>query len=178
MGGKNSGRTTTANTFCFKRTETLHSNTQILLSVMINMEGLPHVHPILLKLFSKQKNSKMCPSREDKGISPNLETTDKRSRPFGFSRSLPNSSSNVTSTGEGSKSTNVKSGTTKKEDLEVKAMLEKGSILKVCHSKGESLSSLFMISKKGGENGLVINSKDLNRFIPYNGRFGGLRFVP
>ena len=142
---------------------------------MINMEGLPHVHPILLKLFSKQKNSKMCPSREDKGISPSLETTDKRSRPSGFSRSLPNSSSNVTSTGEGSKSTNVKSGTTKREDLEVKAMLEKGSILKVCHSKGESLSSLFMISKKGGENGLVINSKDLNRFIPYYGRFGGLK---
>ena len=55
----------------------------------------------------------MCPSREDKGISPSLETTDKRSRAFGFSRRLPNSSSNGASTGEDFKSTKVKSGTTK-----------------------------------------------------------------
>ena len=55
----------------------------------------------------------MCSSREDKGISPSLETTDKRSRALGFSRRVPNSSSNGTSTGEGSKSTKVKSGTAK-----------------------------------------------------------------
>ena len=55
----------------------------------------------------------MYPSREDKGISPSLETTDKRSRPPGFSRRLSNSSSNGISTREGSKSTKVKSGTTK-----------------------------------------------------------------
>ena len=55
----------------------------------------------------------MCPSREDKGISPSLETTDKRSRALGFSRRLPNSSSNRTSSGEGSKNTKFKSGTTK-----------------------------------------------------------------
>ena len=35
----------------------------------------------------------------------------------------------------------------KQVDLEVKAMLEKGSISKVCHSKVEFLSSLFLISK-------------------------------
>ena len=41
----------------------------------------------------------------------------------------------------------------KQEDLEVKAMLEKGSISKVIrHSKGGFLSSLFLISKKGGGN--------------------------
>ena len=55
----------------------------------------------------------------------------------------------------------------KQVDLEVKAMLEKGSILKVCHSKGEFLSSLFLISKKGGTNRPVTNLKDLNWFIPY-----------
>ena len=55
----------------------------------------------------------MCPSREDREISPSLETTDKRSRALGFSRRLPNSSSNGTSAGEGSKRTKVKSGTTK-----------------------------------------------------------------
>ena len=55
----------------------------------------------------------------------------------------------------------------KQVDLEVKAMLEKGSISKVCHSKGEFLSSLFLISKKGGGNRPVINLKDLNWFIPY-----------
>ena len=46
-------------------------------------------------------------------------------------------------------------------------MLEKGSISKVCHSKGEFLSSLFLISKKGGVNRPVINLKDLNRVILY-----------
>ena len=55
----------------------------------------------------------------------------------------------------------------KQVDLEVKAMLEKGSISKVCHSKGEFLSSLFLISKKGGVNRPVINLKDLNQVILY-----------
>ena len=49
----------------------------------------------------------MCPSREDREISPSLETTDKRSRALGFSRGLPNSSSNGTGAGEGSKRTKV-----------------------------------------------------------------------
>ena len=52
-------------------------------------------------------------------------------------------------------------------DLEVKVLLEKGSISKVSLSKGEFLSSLFLISKKGGGNRPVINLKDLNWFIPY-----------
>ena len=58
----------------------------------------------------------MCPSREDKGISPCLETTDKRSKALDFSSRLPrlpNSSPNGTSSGEVSKTTKVKSGTTK-----------------------------------------------------------------
>ena len=55
----------------------------------------------------------MCPSREDKAISSSLEITDKRSRALSVSKRLPNSSSNGTSIGEGSKSTKVKSGTTK-----------------------------------------------------------------
>ena len=55
----------------------------------------------------------------------------------------------------------------KQVDLEVKTMLEKGSISKICHSNAEFLSRLFLISKKGGENRPVINLKDLNRFIPY-----------
>ena len=55
----------------------------------------------------------MSPSREDKGTFPSLETTDKRSRALGFSRRFQNSSSNGTHTGEDSKSTKVKPGTTK-----------------------------------------------------------------
>ena len=55
----------------------------------------------------------------------------------------------------------------KQVDLEVKAMLEKGSISKVYHSKGKFLRSLFLISKKSGENRPVIYLKDLNQFIPY-----------
>ena len=55
----------------------------------------------------------------------------------------------------------------KQVDLEVKTMLEKGSISKVYHSKGKFLRSLFLISKKSGENRPVIYLKDLNQFIPY-----------
>ena len=57
----------------------------------------------------------MCPSKENKRISPSLETIDKRSGPLVFSRRLPNSSSNGSSAGKGSKSTKPKgkSGTTK-----------------------------------------------------------------
>ena len=54
-GGKNSGPTTTVNTFCSKRKKPSHSNNQISLPVIINMEELTHLHPILKKLFSKQK---------------------------------------------------------------------------------------------------------------------------
>ena len=50
----------------------------------------------------------------------------------------------------------------KQVDLEVNAMLEKGSISKVEH-----LSSLVLISKKSEGNRPVINLKDPNRFIPY-----------
>ena len=46
-------------------------------------------------------------------------------------------------------------------------MLGKGSISIVCHSKEKFLSSMFLISKKGGGNRSVINLKDLNWFIPY-----------
>ena len=55
--------------------------------------------------------------------------------------------------------------TQKQEDLEVKAMLEKGSISKViCHSKGGFFSNLFLISKKGGGKRPAINLKDLKHF--------------
>ena len=54
-------------------------------------------------------------------------------------------------------------------------MLENGSISKVCHSKEEYLSSLFLISRKVRGNRPIINVKDLNRFILYkNLRMEGL----
>ena len=46
-------------------------------------------------------------------------------------------------------------------------MVEKVSISKVCHSKEEFLSSLFLISKKDWGNQTVIDLKYLHRFIPY-----------
>ena len=85
----------------------------------------------------------MSPSREDKGTFPSLETTDKRSRTLGFSRRFQNSSSNGTHTGEDSKSTKVKPGTTKtsrsgSEDKTVKRLhflnfaTKKENFLAVC----------------------------------------------
>ena len=82
----------------------------------------------------KRKNSKICPSREDKGIFPSLETTDKRLRALGCSRRLPNSSSNGTSTREGSKSTKLKSGTAKRSRSGSQGNAGKG-----LHFKGLSL---------------------------------------
>ena len=52
------------------------------------------------KVIFQTKNSKMRPSREGKGISPSLETADKRSSALVFSRILPNSSFNETSIGQ------------------------------------------------------------------------------
>ena len=75
--------------------------------------GINSCSSISKKIIFQTKNAKMCPSREYKGIYPSLETTDKRSRALGFSRRIPNSSSNGTGTGEGSKNTKVKSETTK-----------------------------------------------------------------
>ena len=64
------------------------------------------------KIIFQTKNSKFCPTRENKEIFPSLETIDKRSRTLGFSR-LPNSSCNGSSTGEDSKSIKIKSRKTK-----------------------------------------------------------------
>ena len=130
---------------------------------MINMVELTHVHEILKTLLYKQKIPK-CALTE---TFPSFETTDKRSRAFGFSWRLPDSYSNGTSTGEGFKSANVKSGTTKTRRSGREAMRKKGSILKVCQSKGDFLSSLFLISQKDVKNKPVVNLRDLNRFIPY-----------
>ena len=76
------------------------------------MEELIYVHPILKKLFSKQKVPKCTLAGRIKEFLPvwKLLTKDQA---LAFSRRLPNSFSNGTITGEGSKSTKVKSGTTK-----------------------------------------------------------------
>ena len=140
---------------------------------MINMEELTHIScsSNSRKMILETKNSKMYPRREDKRISPSLETTGKRSISLGFSSRLPNSSSNGTSTGEDSKSTKVKSGTTKiirsgSEDIAGKGL----------HFK--SLSLKRGISKKGGGNRPVINLKDLNWFIPYRHfKMEGLKYL-
>ena len=110
MRGKNSGPTTTVSTFCSKRKEPSHSNGQIPLLVTINMEELTYVHPILKKLFSKQKIPKCTLTGRIKEFLPAWKLLTKD---LGFSGRLPNSSSHGASTGEGSKSTKIKSETTK-----------------------------------------------------------------
>ena len=70
-------------------------------------EGINSCSSNFKKVIFQTKKWKFCPSREDEGISPSLETIDKRSRTLGFSRRLLNSSCNRSSTGAGSKSTKV-----------------------------------------------------------------------
>ena len=70
-------------------------------------EGINSCSSSFKKIIFQTKKLKFCPSREDEGISPSLETIDKRSRTLGFSRRLLNSSCNGSSTGGGSKSTKV-----------------------------------------------------------------------
>ena len=70
-------------------------------------EGINSYSSNFLKIIFQTKNLKFCPSREDDGTSPSLETIDKRSRTLGFSRRLLNFSCNGSSIGGGSKSTKV-----------------------------------------------------------------------
>ena len=142
IGGKNSGRTTTVNTFCSERKELSHSNSQISLPVKINMEELTQAHPVL-KHYFQTKKSEMCPSRQDKEISPSFS-----SRALDFSRRLPNSSFNWTSTGEVSKSTKSKSGTTKTSRSGNEGNAGKELHFKSLSLKRAILSSLFLINKK------------------------------
>ena len=167
MGGKNSGRTTTVNTFCSKRKEPLHSISQISLPVMVNIEDLTHVHPILKKLLSKQKIPKCALAGRIKEFLPacKLLTKDQELLALVEGYQIPLLMEPVQE--KAPKVLKLNQEQQKQVDLEVKAMVEKGSISNVCHTKGEFLSSLFLISKKGGRNRPVINLKDLNRFIPY-----------
>ena len=167
MGGKNSGQTTILNTFCSKRKDPSHSNSQISLPLMINMEDLTHVHPILKKLFSKQKIPKCALAWRRRKFLPacKLLTEDQELLALIEGYQIPLLMEPVQEMAP--KVPNLNQDQQKLVDLEVKVMLEKGSISKVCHSKGEFLSSLFLISKKGGVNRPVINLKDLNRVILY-----------
>ena len=52
-------------------------------------------------------------------------------------------------------------------DLKLKAMLMKGSIMRIQPAKGEFLSNLFLVGKKDGGYHSVINWKRLNQFISF-----------
>ena len=130
------------------------------------MEDLTHVHSILKKLFSKQKIPKCALAGRIKEFLPawKLLTKDQELLALVEGYQIPLLIEPVQE--KAPKIPNLNLEQQKLVDLEVKAMLEKDSISKVCHSKGEFLSSLFLISKKGGGNRPVINLKDMNRFIP------------
>ena len=133
---------------------------------MINMEELTWIHPILEKLFSKQKIPKCTPLAErDKRTSPSLETTDKRSRALCFSRRLPNSSSSGTSTGEGSRRTKVKSGKTKTRRSGSESDAGEGLHFKSNSSLKRGIFEQFVSDQqKRWRKRPVINLKDLKHF--------------
>ena len=151
----------------FQKKGTLSQHQQNFTSNYDNHGGINSCSSNSKKVIFHSKNSKLRPSKEDKGISPSLETIDKRSRTLGFSKGylIPLVMDPVQE--KAPKVPKLNQEQQKQVDLVVKAMLEKGSISKVCHSKGEFLSSLSEVSKKDGEIRPVINLKDLNRFIPY-----------
>ena len=161
MGAENSGPTTTVNyTFCSKRKKPSHGISQISLPIILNMEELTHVHRTLKKFFPKQK----IPNRALAGrIKEFLPAWILLALVEGYQIHLVMDPVQE----KAPKVPKLNQEQQKQVDLEVKAMLEKSSISKVCHSKGEVLSSLLLISKKVGRNQPVINLKDLISFIPY-----------
>ena len=151
----------------FRKKGTLSQHQPNFTSSYDKHRGINSFHPILTKNVFQTKNSKLRPSREDKGISPSLETTDRRSRTLGFSRRLPNSSCNGSSTGEDSKSTKVKSGATKTSRSESECDAGKGLHFKSLSLKSGIFEQFVSDQQNIGWNRPVINLKDLNRFISY-----------
>ena len=151
----------------FQKKGTLSQHQQNFTSNYDNHGGINSCSSNSKKIIFHSKNSKLRPSKEDKGISPSLETIDKRSRTLGFSKGylIPLVMDPVQE--KAPKVPKLNQEQQKQVDLEVKAMLGKGSISIVCHSKEKFLSSMFLISKIDGGNRSVINLKDLNWFIPY-----------
>ena len=128
------------------------------------MEDLAHVHPILKKLFSKQKIPKCALAGRIKEFLP---ATDKRSRALGCSRRLPNLSSNETISGEGSKNTKFKSVTTKTSRFGSKGNAGKGLHFKSLSLEREIFEQFFSEQQKRWTELTSHKLKDLNRFIPY-----------
>ena len=111
---------------------------------MIHLEEFTHVHPILKKLFSKQKIPKYALARRIKEFLPawKLLMKDQELLALVEGYQIPLLMEPVQE--QASKVPKLNQGQQKQADLEVKAMLEKGSITKVWHSKGEFLSNLFL----------------------------------
>ena len=82
----------------FQKKETLSQHQTNFTSSYDKHGGINSCSSNSKKIIFQTKNSKLCPRSEDKGISPSLETIDKRSRTLGFSKRLPNSSCNGSGT--------------------------------------------------------------------------------
>ena len=119
------------------------------------MEDLTHVHPILKKLFSKQKIPKCAPAGRIKEFLPAWKLLTRDQEVLALVEGYQISLLMEPVQEKAPKVLKLNQEQQKQVDLEVK---EKGSISKVCH---------FLICKKGWENRPVINLNDLNRFIPY-----------
>ena len=114
---------------------------------MINMEELTHVHPILKRLFSRQKIPQCALTGKIKEFFPTWKQLTKCEELLALVEGyqIPLLMEPVQE--KAPKVHKLNQEQQKQVDLEVKAILEKGSISKVCHSKGKFLISLF--AKKG-----------------------------
>ena len=134
MGRKHSGPATTVNTFSSKRKELSQSISQVSLQVMINMEELTHVHPILKKIFPKQKIPNCALAGRIKEFLPawKLLTKDQELLALVECYQILLVMDQVQENAKKVPKLNQEQQT--QVDLEMKVMLERGTISKVCHS--------------------------------------------
>lgn len=109
---------------------------------MINMEVLTHVHP------TQKKNPKCTLVGRIKEFLPTWKLLSKDQELMALVEGYQILLLRESVQEKAPKVPKLNQKQQKQVDMAVKVMLEKSFISKVCHTKGEFLSTLFLISKK------------------------------